>query len=268
MLIDRSYFVVEANIPKTDETAVQENLDALIQKREPELLIDVLGYALYKAFIAGLAVMPIDPKWTNLLLGAEYTDRRGILQKWNGLVSAPPAQLTPVAAANAISYIATQADADAGTIPVPAGLVGRSWAVEKRAIGRLRADEYATNMDGDLVTLADAFLEDETFFFLSNDLSLEQSTGDIKQSLIANYVYFFYLKMTSSVTVALGEVVSLAENSVTNGPAAKQQRAWNEMVEQIHRLTHFLDNNRTVYTEWRWQHLYYVCDQYKAITRW
>lgn len=266
--IDRTYFVVERNIPKTDDLDVQQNLDALIQKRETELLRDLLAYPLYKAFIAGLSEPVVDAKWTALLLGGEYTDRFGNLQYWRGLVSAPPALINATTQSNRIPVVADVDAVSTQTIAVPVNMVLRLWTLEKRAIGPLRDDEFSVSEDGESVAFSTPVALNDTYWFVSNDLSLEQSTGDIKESLIADFVYYWYLRMSASKTVALGEVVSIAENSVTNGPAAKQQRAWNEMVKQIYELINYLDNSRSTYPEWKWNHKYYVFSNYKAITRW
>lgn len=264
--IDRTYFVAELNIPKTDDVSVQENLDLLIQKREPELLQDVLGYPLYKAFMAGLLIDPIPVEWTSLLLGAEYTDRLGDLRKWRGLVSTMPVQLNAVDQANAISYVAIQADVDSQTIPVPAALIGRPWSIEKRPLGRLRVDEYDIATAGDFVSFSTAIVLNDTYWFLSNDLSLEQGAGTDKQSLIANYVYYWYLRKEASQTLALGEVLTVSENSVQNGPAAKMVRAWNEMVSIIYELVCFLNSSRSTYPDWKPRQRAEVFCNFKPIT--
>jgi hypothetical protein len=85
-LIDRSYFIGEINIPNTSTTAIGELLDWFIEKYEPELLTDVLGYELYKAFSTGLEEDAIEQKWTDLLEGKEYTDISNKIRKWNGLI--------------------------------------------------------------------------------------------------------------------------------------------------------------------------------------
>lgn len=267
-LIDRSYFVDELNIVKTDETPVQEFLDALIQKRETELLKDILSYPLYKSFLAGLALDPVPQQWTNLLLGCEYTDRFNRLQYWRGLVSAPPALINAVDEATNTSYVAISSDVDTQTIPVPAAFVGRTWTVSKRPIGQLRTDEYDVSDDGESVAFTTPVTLNDTYFFYCNDLSLEQSTGDIKQSLIANYVYYWYVRANVSQASGTGnEVVANMENSIINGAHVKMQRAWNEMTDQIYELIDFLDSNRTTYTDWQWQYRYRILENYRHICR-
>lgn len=95
-IIDTTYFYEELSIAQLTEASVQSTVTRFIQKLEPEFLRDLLGYALYKAFETGRVAETPDAKWTDLLSGKEYTNRRGELTKWRGLrevVVAP--QTTP-----------------------------------------------------------------------------------------------------------------------------------------------------------------------------
>src|SRR5687768_14727720 len=79
-LIDETYFVGELKIPNTDRQEVSEPLLRMIAHREKELLTDLLGYEMYKDFLANQA----EPVNAALLNGAEYT-LNGQLNKWEGL---------------------------------------------------------------------------------------------------------------------------------------------------------------------------------------
>lgn len=90
--IDSSYFVGELNIPNTNKDYILQRLNLFINKREPELLQDILGYELYKAFSAGTASYDddgsnstIEQRWIDLIEGDEYT-RYDRLHKWKGLL--------------------------------------------------------------------------------------------------------------------------------------------------------------------------------------
>lgn len=52
-----------------------------------------------------------------------------------------------------------------------------------------------------------------------------------KESPIANYVYYWWMRNHASRTSAIGEVVPVAENSERTSPIGKMVRAWNEMVD-------------------------------------
>lgn len=84
-LIDESYFVGELQIVNTDKTHILERLENFINKYELEFLRDIMGYDLYKAYTAGIAVNPPDVKWTNIKAGVEYTGSDDRLHKWEGL---------------------------------------------------------------------------------------------------------------------------------------------------------------------------------------
>lgn len=86
-LIDRTYFVGEINIPNTNQAAIGSQVDLFIQQYEDRFLNEVLGYTLYKALKAGMQVVPVAQKWTDLIEGVEYTDTADKTRKWQGLVT-------------------------------------------------------------------------------------------------------------------------------------------------------------------------------------
>lgn len=79
-ILDSTYFKDELKIPI-------DNIDyqSYIDKHEPIILRKILGYALYKAFIAGLAESTVLQKWTDLQGGVEYTDGSDVLQRYDGI---------------------------------------------------------------------------------------------------------------------------------------------------------------------------------------
>jgi len=79
-IINQSFFVEPIELPNLTNTAILEKLTAQINKYEPECLLKILGYPLYKLFGAESST-----RMTDLLNGAEYTDGMGELQKWKGL---------------------------------------------------------------------------------------------------------------------------------------------------------------------------------------
>ena len=91
-LIDKSFFVKKLNIPNTGTTEVDEMVDSYIKQYEPQFLLKLFGYPLYKAYSAS----PIESRFTAINDGQEYTDINGMLNKWPGLivtvVTGPPVQ--------------------------------------------------------------------------------------------------------------------------------------------------------------------------------
>jgi hypothetical protein len=88
MFVTRADFVNKPySIPFAQETSPTNSFDVYLDRCEKELLKGILGYALYKEFIAGLAVDPIAAIWTALRDGADYTDTKDKLNEYRGLKS-------------------------------------------------------------------------------------------------------------------------------------------------------------------------------------
>ena len=71
-----------------------------------------------------------------------------------------------------------------------------------------------------------------------------------KQSIIANYVYFHFMRDQATQTTGLGEMTNVAENAVRVSANHKMCRAWNEMYHAIGSLIHFLTVNADYYDTW------------------
>lgn len=89
-LTDWTYFIRNITIPNIDPAKPanapnKDRLDSFIQKYEPQCLIKILGYGLYKALLTETS-----QRMTDLIYGAEYTTSYGKLWKWQGLVQPVP----------------------------------------------------------------------------------------------------------------------------------------------------------------------------------
>jgi hypothetical protein len=255
-LIDRSYFIGDLNIPGTDKVSIQERLDWFIENYETELLKDILGYQFYAAFLQGLAGSPVATIWTDLLQGVEYTDFNDRKQKWVGFVSQPLDLINAIDASNTITIIVGRGQqydpvADATSVLLPASLIGKDFIIEQRSFGQLRTDEYSI-VGGNTLQLSGGkkFSAGDTYFYKSATLALNTTTGAVKKSLIANYVYYQWQKDQYTQTVGLGEVATKAENAQVVTPEYKMIRAYNEMVERIRELMYYLYIKQDVYTDW------------------
>lgn len=260
MLIDRTYFIGELNIPNTDQNSVGELLDWFIEKYETEFLEKVLGYELYKALKAGLQEVTVDQKWTDLIEGVEYTNLAGRLTFWKGLVTQPPSVINALDALNTITVIVGRGQiydpvTGSNSTTIPAALVGKTFTLEQRGIGQLREDEYS--IVGNTLTLTSGvFAVNDTFFYKSATLAINTSTGVSKKSLIANYIYYWFVRNNHTQTATMGEVKTQNENAVNISPAVKMTRAWNEMSSWICELVEYLNAMSTTYTEWSKQNVY------------
>lgn len=94
-------------------------------------------------------------------------------------------------------------------------------------------------------------------------ITVDNTTNDIvfKQSLIANYVYYWWQRSNGSLTTGTGEVQG---NDVS--PAYKMCRAWNEFVDWLRETVSFLNDNKDTYPDWDSSTVYVDC--YGNVTYW
>lgn len=78
-LISPSEFILDINIPNTDQQSVSENVQGFIDMYETEFLEKLFGEVLYKDYTDGLAIDPIPAKWTEL---QENTDLLAALRRY------------------------------------------------------------------------------------------------------------------------------------------------------------------------------------------
>lgn len=76
---------------------------------------------------------------------------------------------------------------------------------------------------------------------------------DNQRSLIANYIYFHWMRDQATVTTTSGEKKTKAENSDNASASFKVIRAWNEMCEQIAQMFYFLHANPVTYPEFTYE---------------
>lgn len=268
-LIDRTYFVGELNIPNTSQAAIGSAVDLFIEQYEEKLLNEVLGYTLYKALKAGLQIVPVAQKWTDLIEGVEYTDLATKTRFWKGLVTQPPTVLNALDALNPIDVVVGRGQlydpvSATTSTTIPAALVGKTFIFEKRGVGKLIAGEYS--VVGNILTLiGDQFAVDDVYTYKSATLAINTSTGTDKKSLIANYVYYWYIRNNHTQTATTGETKAANENSTMASPALKMVRAWNEMSKWICELVDYLDAKKDDYTEWADHDVYCMRRKFRPI---
>lgn len=91
-LISISYFFGEINLPTADPNEASVITD-FINDKEPEYLKASLGYSFWKLFTDGLVAE--EQRFKDLRDGKEYTDSKGIVRKWEGLINT--AKKSPIA---------------------------------------------------------------------------------------------------------------------------------------------------------------------------
>jgi hypothetical protein len=86
-----------------------------------------------------------------------------------------------------------------------------------------------------------------------------------KQSLIACYVYYWWMRDKASHTASIGETRANADGGERVSPGIKMARAWNEMARWAFDLFHFLNTNESSYPEWTNQDRAAIYKQFKSI---
>jgi hypothetical protein len=95
---------------------------------------------------------------------------------------------------------------------------------------------------------------------------LKSKSAQVNQSIIANYVYYYYMLNEVTQTGTVGQVKSNNENGESSTPGYKMQTAWNDMSEQVLILWEFLrsktdEDGEIVYTEFNYA---YTKKQFKT----
>lgn len=275
-LIDASYFVGELTIPNTDSQPIAERVQWFIDKYEPQFLQMLLGYPLYKAFVAGMNVTPPatpDQRFLDILYGKEYTDIQGRVQKWKGVImtDSPVFNLSGGLAFKKPQYLT------AGLTPgFTAGVNTATfidwigWTPNITRTAPIYPDiDYSWDIATGLLTLlkpGDNFNNNEKFvvqFDLRTDGSVPVLDLSSNESLIANYVYFQYRKSNATQYTGIGEVVTKADNSLNVSPRKKVAAIWNELHEWVREFCAFMEatqiSDLTIYPEWT------LTDEHKAL---
>lgn len=257
-LINHTFFVGEINIPNTNKPEVVEALSLFINKYEEKFLTELLGYELYKNFMAGLKMSPIEQVWLSLLFGTDYTYNSRI-GRWKGLIVLPEGMTATIDMNNTYEAIVGRGNPfdpteNTTTATLPPNFVAVPFKVYRRGVGELRSDEYTVT--GNQITLTNTtFTKDETLFYEKNTgIGINNNPAAVPHSVIANYVYYYWMRDKVSMTTGIGEAKAKSENASVVSPAYKMAKAWNEMVEEIWSLTNYLTASK--YTGWDFNSYY------------
>jgi hypothetical protein len=79
---------------------------------------------------------------------------------------------------------------------------------------------------------------------------LVYTEGGLPRSLIANFVYWHWMKDQVTQTTGLGEAATQAQNATLVSPTGKMVSAWNEMAKMVAHLHYFLNDKQADYPEW------------------
>lgn len=66
----------------------------------------------------------------------------------------------------------------------------------------------------------------------------------VHESIIANYVYYWFMRNNVTTTTGVGEVETETDNSTRVSPSLKMVSAWNEMVDGVKSVAGWLSSNK------------------------
>jgi hypothetical protein len=269
MLIDASYFNGEISIPNTDQDSVSQNVNWLINKYEPELLQKLFGYSFYKAFINAINVTPPaqpDVRWLNLIYGVEYTSiSSNKLESWKGLLISPAQVINFGSGYLYKQPVWIQADVTSGFISGINTATFADWVGWKPiinqpgSVGILQEDvDYTFDSDPEsdtagLLTRTGSNFQPMERFYVSFELKPQNQTdidNSTKQSLIADYVYYWYQRNSDTSTTGVGENKTSPAGGISVSAGLKAVRAWNEMIDWIYELYNYMQSSLAVYPEY------------------
>lgn len=72
-----------------------------------------------------------------------------------------------------------------------------------------------------------------------------------KQSPIANYIYYWWLRDQATQNTALGQMIPAAQGGKRTNPMRKMEDVWNEMIERVWQFWEYLDVNKISYTDYK-----------------
>lgn len=253
MIIDASYFVGKLNLPGAGNTEGLANINLFINDYEDEYLQKVLGYDLWKAFVAGLLEVVPEQKWLDLLEGKEF-QYKGRTRKWIGFVPLSTGSSFSIDDNNRKELVVDGPGAfdpvgGSASMTLPPEFVDEDFIISFRVTGPLRSDEYS--VVGNILTLtAGTFNTGATLFLLKGPSISLGTDSTIKKSPIANYVYYRFLEDDAINTTLVGQVANKSDNATRVSPKLKMIDAWNRMVDYNTELFRFLQSGTNSYPEW------------------
>lgn len=81
-----------------------------------------------------------------------------------------------------------------------------------------------------------------------------------KDSLIADYVYYWYMRKNATQTTGVGEAATKTENSNRVSPVRKMTEAYNRMVDSISEMRLFIQVNAADYPDYRMNYADSYCE--------
>lgn len=123
----------------------------------------------------------------------------------------------------------------------------------KKLLGYKSLKEFRQALAQDPVPEPWKSLRDGTEYTVDGDLYYWRGLVDTanKQSIIANYAYYWYIRKDASQTTGVGESLVLTQNANRTNPKDKQKRAWDQMIVWIGEFFHYMENHTEDFPDWK-----------------
>ena len=215
-LINHTYFTDDLLIPGLENQDIQGKVQNFIDKHEPALLMDLLGYELYKAFKDALAAGDPAQKWIDLRDGVEFTKLNGYNYLWpgfTGLNGNPGVTASLIRVDEALHFQYKVGRGNSGGTPGNGdywedpeindteliderlnGATKDKLSVREAGYGDKLNEEYNLRSGGGIILLGSKTFNNNTGWFIDYQKVQrievpEETTVDVQQSLIANFIY-------------------------------------------------------------------------------
>lgn len=265
-LINPSYFIGHLTIAQLGETTVQNDLNLLINQKEPLFLQAALGYDLYDDFMTGLSQSVVDPIWIALRDGIKFTtvnnwpawywgytwfDRSWYMasrrtEKFVGFANSSTPVNNSSSLQNPLPLVVDSGvnnPVGGQTVFNLSSLAGSQYWIELRGFGSLNIgiDATITN-NGQTITLLNGktFNHNETYFL---HFTTQTNPGTASQTFIspiAGYIYYLYQQDLYQQMSSIGVVRNKGQYSDLGNPTRKMIDAWNIMSRDIFILWQYL----------------------------
>lgn len=280
-LIDYTYFFGKLNLPQTGNTEGRTLVNQFIDIYETEYLKKVLGYDLWKAFIAGIAGGTVGSElitngsftgsaagWT---LGAGWTYGSDKVSFTPGAVTELK-QTIGAAFTVPICRVSFTVGGTIGFVVVSLGRAGTNQVYDAGS-GAVTFDGIAESFPGEIIIFTPSpdfngsiddvslkelateqrwvdLLNGKEFEYYSRNYFLNGFKPTSKITPIANYVYYKYMEERASDNTLAGTATGAVDNNTRVAPLPKMIDAWNSMAEMDKTLWYFLRANKDTYPEW------------------
>jgi hypothetical protein len=187
------------------------------------------------------------------------------LESWKGLLISPAQVINFGSGYLYKQPVWIQADVTSGFISGINTATFADWVGWKPiinqpgSVGILQEDvDYTFDSDPEsdtagLLTRTGSNFQPMERFYVSFELKPQNQTdidNSTKQSLIADYVYYWYQRNSDTSTTGVGENKTSPAGGISVSAGLKAVRAWNEMIDWIYELYNYMQSSLAVYPEY------------------